>query len=418
MDTDLPLIVSNYRVLLCDEGLPILFTGTNRYGTYIIGSSVDENYENGVERYFHILVEKTDYLLFSTRKVSYLELLRRAKPIFTVDKLINRDANIISQINFDEIPDDYRPSEQALYPVSAHEPTYKYSTSLIGGLADTNHAVPEDVSETQNSIAEAIDSAMNTLKHWLGVEHQTLLQPTTAGSFTINYEVRLKDFPSLFHTETEYLQYLNDFLAYCFDDLPEDSNQLANLNIEGLEGFNNLIHRLYDLNAGVKPTAEEETELKSSLIQDITETSRALQTAAKVVGKNYKSLAVTNLAADGDHALGIINEDYQRKIKDTVLVLNESVVIKQIEARHDEVKEYTVHVFDFNKNKGTGWGYMLVPENETNQQTVRITVTPYEPISPSIYTTSLDQNKFIKVRGVLKKTGRADRLEIKDESAS
>jgi hypothetical protein len=414
VDTDLPLIVSNYRVLLCDEGLPILFTGTNRYGNYVVGSSVDENYEDGVERYFHILVEPTDYLLFKSRKLSYLELLTRAKPIFVVDKLINEDANRIFQINIEEVPDDHRPSEQALYPISAYEPTYRYSTSLIGGIADTNHAVPEDVSETQNSIAEAIDSAFNSLSRWLGVGHERFLVPATGGSFKINYEVRVTDFPSLFQSEAEYLKYLNDYLKYCFDGLSADANQLADLKIEGLEKFNNLIRRLHDLQEGSKLLTSE-AEIRESVINDLTTTARALQSVAKVVGRNYKSIAVANVADNDEHPLGVITEDFHKQIKDAATVLNESIVVRKTEVRDEEIKEYFIHVFEFNKNKGTGWAYLKDPEDETRNLTVAISVTPYSPQAPSKFSTSLDRSQYINVRGVLTIGKFRSKLVIKGE---
>ncbi len=416
VNTDVPLIASNYRILLGDEDIPILFTGTNRYATRIIGSSVDENYKEGVERYFHVLVDKTEYLLFQSRKVTYYELLKRANPIWVVDKLIKEGTHRIAQLSFADIPNGYMPAQDTLCPITAFEPTYKYSTSLIGGLADANHAIPEDVSDTQNSIADAINSALNTLKRLVGIDHETYLEPATASSFRINYEVRLKSFPALFHSETEYLQYLNDFLGYCFDDLPADSNQLANLRIEGLEKFNSLMDKLYDLSSLGTPAVDTKDEIRDSLIQDLTTTSRALQTAARVVGKNYKSLAVMNVSANEEHPLGVINAEYQKDLKEAVSILNESTLVKKIEISDEGLKDYTVHIFEFNKNTGTGWGYLRDPEDETNQSTVRIAVTTgYQPISPSKYTRSLDQNQFIKVRGILKKTGKADKLEIQEE---
>lgn len=415
VNTDVPLIASNHRILLGDEDLPILFTGTNRYGTYIIGSSVDENYKEGVERYFHILVDKTEYLLFLTRKVTYYELLKRANPIWVVDKYVKVGTNQIAQLSFDDIPEGYIPAEDTLCPVTAHEPTYQYSTSLIGGLADTNHALPEDVSETQNSIAEAIDNAFNTLGRLLGIGHERFLIPATASSYKINYEVRVTGFPGLFQTEAEYLKYLNDFLKYCFDDLPSEANQLADLRIEGLEKFNGLIQRLRDLQGGKQLSAEAESEIRESVIKDLTKTARALQSAAKVVGENYKSIAVANELEGADYPLGVINVDFQKQIENAATVLKESVVFRKTETRDEEVKTYSIHVFEFNKNKGTGWAYLKDPEDETKNLAVAISVTPYSPDSPSKYTTSLDQSQYITVRGILTKSKYRKALEIKDE---
>lgn len=408
VNTDLPIIVSNYRELLFDE-VPILFTGTNRFGTFIIGSSVDEDYSIGIERYFHIIVEKVDYFRFLKREVTYHALLQDAKPIFILDRLVSDGAYVVSQISFDEIPAEYRPSQDTLCPITAYEPSYLYSTSLIGGLADTNNAFPEEVSETQNSIAGAIYSALNSLHRWLGIDQEVLLKPATAGSFKINYEVRLKNIPLLFQSEAEYLQYLNEFLEYCFDHLPADSNQLASLNSVDLPSFNNLINRIQLLGAGAF-TNVTESALRESVIEDLTTTSKALQSVAKTVGKNYKSIAITNLSANNEYPLGIINEEYQQQINEAVSVLTESKLLLHTE--DEEAKEQTVHLYEFNKNTGSGLGYVRDPEDSSKQIIARITITDYEPVSPSPYTMSLDQNQFIKVHGILKKTGNRYKLEV------
>lgn len=115
VDTDLPIIVDNFRSLLVDES-PVLFSGTNRFGNMILGSSVDEDYSRGVERYFHAIVEATDYFRFLKRKVTYLDLLRKAKPLFVLDKLLAENRYTIYELSLEEIPSDYTPSEDTYCP--------------------------------------------------------------------------------------------------------------------------------------------------------------------------------------------------------------------------------------------------------------------------------------------------------------
>ena len=64
VETNIPLIVDNYRVLHYEDEDPILFVGTNQFGSWIIGSSVEEDDGKATERFFHVLVTYPSYSSF------------------------------------------------------------------------------------------------------------------------------------------------------------------------------------------------------------------------------------------------------------------------------------------------------------------------------------------------------------------
>jgi hypothetical protein len=55
--------------------IPILFTGTSRFGNRIVGSSVEDDYTMGIECYFHVILDTENYIAFLRRQKSYRALL-------------------------------------------------------------------------------------------------------------------------------------------------------------------------------------------------------------------------------------------------------------------------------------------------------------------------------------------------------
>jgi hypothetical protein len=273
---------------------PILFSGTNRFGNTILGSSVDEDYSKGIERYFHAIVEGADYFHFLKRKVTYLELLRKAKPLFVLDKMVADNKYDIYGLTLADIPQGYVPAADTLCPETIYAPSFQYTAALQGGLADTHRALPKEVSQTQNQIAEAITSAFNTVRSLFKVEERVFLEASyKPGSFEITYGVEIENLPVLFQKEQGYYTYLNDFFEYCFEGLPAEAEQLAALKFDEVEGFKNLIRRLSELSIGNEIDIAQ-MDLRESVARDLTKSAHALESASKDIGKHYKAIAVSN----------------------------------------------------------------------------------------------------------------------------
>ncbi len=437
LDTELPLISGNYRELLFDE-VPILFVGTNKFNGFVIGSSVEEDYENGFERYLHITVERHDYVNFMRRKVPYLELLEKAKPIFVVDKYHADETVKIYHYSFDEIPDDYRPSLDTLCPLSSYQPSYVFSASFFGGEADKHHAPPEDIGEFTNNWAELIGIGTNTLKNYLSVKPNVYVQPATEGSYQINFEVELKEFPSLFVTETECLDYLNEFIKYCLDGLTEEALEITKPDATNLK-FDKLYEKAFDLTQKVGSNEDRSQEVKRSLIHDVLTTPDILQSVAKI-SENYDGIEVSNfqfervidLEGNGvevdvetfPQPLGLIDKQYQDEIEETVFEL--AALDSSEKETDDQLAEYKIQVFQFNTHKGSGFASLIETEIVDNKPelriyTVRIKIDKYDRAnSYKKFVDSMRRPKAIMVKALAtRKNGRPDSLlvENKDEKA-
>lgn len=116
VETDIPLITSDYRNLLYDE-IPVLFIGSNATGQKIVGSSVDEDYHVGFERYMHVVLTDEDFERYITRAITYRALLEQSDYVFIVNKFVRGDEPIIYRIKFSEVPEDHRPTSDTFIPL-------------------------------------------------------------------------------------------------------------------------------------------------------------------------------------------------------------------------------------------------------------------------------------------------------------
>lgn len=114
-ETDLPIIATDYQDVLFDE-IPVLFFGVNSQGNRIIGSSLDEDYRQGFERYLHIVVSDEDFDLYIERNVSYRTLINRAATVYVIDKYVQTDECKIYEMTVSEIPESHLPTTDTFYP--------------------------------------------------------------------------------------------------------------------------------------------------------------------------------------------------------------------------------------------------------------------------------------------------------------
>ena len=116
VDIDLPIIEDNFHVLHYDEE-PILYTGTNKYGNRILGSSVEESDDSKLSRFFHVIVDSQTYFDFIKQKISYLTVLQNSRSFFVIDKAFDESHQDIYLLDIlKDVPADYYPSQDSLCP--------------------------------------------------------------------------------------------------------------------------------------------------------------------------------------------------------------------------------------------------------------------------------------------------------------
>lgn len=78
--------VTEYKSLLSDDDTDIVFSGKSRNGNLIIGSIIEDDYDSHSQRFYHLIVSKEDLELFTSSKITYLELFKKSDKIFVVTR--------------------------------------------------------------------------------------------------------------------------------------------------------------------------------------------------------------------------------------------------------------------------------------------------------------------------------------------
>ena len=387
-DRFLPLIDGEPRVLLFDV-VPILFTGKNKYGNYNIGSSVDEHCENDVERYFHIIVSRSDFRDYHAQKISYLDLLKASPTIYLVDKYNETGEQKVSNLTFSEIPKEYVPTSQTYFPESAYEPTYVYITKLSGGIADDNLAYAEDVSKLQNSVVAFFHKGLNTLRKILQFEMETKLRPATESSYAVNYEVKITNYPEIYVKEKDLFGFLNDFSNFCIEHLPDEVETVLNLaNDDSDSEFEKLFLKVLGLVPRMDKADEKQAraEVKESLRNDILATTKILAPIAEVAKKygkvefdNSSNLPIATIKSDFSETLNIVLEKVDVKIVD------------------EKVKPFEILVYSFNKHTGKGKAELMVDKQVSS---INFHIPRYKKGEEvKMFLESMYENRYVFVNG-------------------
>jgi hypothetical protein len=76
----------NYRSLLSDDNEDIVFCGESSTGETILGSIVEDDYENKRMIYYHLIISKKDLESFIDKKITYLDIFQKYQKVFIVTK--------------------------------------------------------------------------------------------------------------------------------------------------------------------------------------------------------------------------------------------------------------------------------------------------------------------------------------------
>lgn len=400
-----PLITDNYRELLFDD-VPILFVGTNEAGYHIIGSLADENRKKGRERYFHIVVDESDYSDYFGRKVSYRQLLDKAAPVYVVDKFLKTDEQFIYHYKADEIPDDYKPLSDSFIPASVYKPVRMYRVPINGGIAADGRAIPKDAGETTSKIGQIINSGLATLEKYVDIVGDTFCRPATVGSYELNFEVSITRHPGLFGVDPDDCwDYLNQYIKYCLEYLPTEAMTLDGPESDSKE-FTLLAEKAFRLAEKLQMNHVSKEEIKDSVLADVLETPKMLQEVAKIITKNYRSLSISNNGTP----LGKIDKEFKQNLSEVSAHLLTLQTRDKVEDQ--DANEYYIHVYDFNKNTGGGLAYLRQPGDK--HPTVRFSILDYDPpVHARKFTGSEHEGEDVAVTGKLTRIkGRPRSIEI------
>jgi len=364
--------------------VPILFAGFNSKGERIIGSFIDVDEEKDTENYLHAIVDEDVYILFRDRLVSYPDALRKARQVFVISWLDPEQKPITYPLGFDEIPEDYRPKEDAFVPAlsvkavpeASHiavtekvkSAVCRYAAKMQGGIADLHRAIPDEASETYDTFKQLIKNGLSWLDRELNLDFSFYAIPETASSFSINYEIVVSR--SFFIEDADSFRFLDAYLTYILKGYPNEVGGLIRSQFQDLKQFNELFDIL--LSTGQEVTRDEKAlnDLRNGLAREICDSTETLYSFAKNIGNSFYRFTLSNESELGTSQLATVGSEYGQQIKEALIAVNEAQSEpKEILIPDQHSSTFVVGVYEFNKRSGNGRVYIRGDESKDEKPT-------------------------------------------------
>ena len=396
--SDTPIITSEYKVLHFDH-MPILYCGKNRRGEIVLGSSVDEDYEKGIERHFSVPIDLATYSAFINGAISYRDVLEQSKVVFVIDRSFDGRSSDIYYVPFSKIPKGYLPLPDSFCPPQPAEESLSLNlyASLSGGLADKHIAVPSELNKMQLALANAVDSFWEVLRRF--VEPKVYVGAYAKSSFGIQFEIKLPAQISI-NTE-EYVSFYRRLVRFSFNYLPTDMAKIVDKTLGASFEFESLFATYASFHGvDLADDSDKSAELRKQFITDLVDVAGELRNVSESIGEHFSKVSLfDDVSSNIANVIGVVNEDFRDRITSAV----ELAYNAYSELDEDVSPQlYSIQVYSFNTRSRKGIAQVLA-ENERGERmlsTARITVMGKQSLRESKYTKSLDLQLVIEVRAI------------------
>lgn len=412
MSSDIAQIHSNYKVLLYDEE-PILYVGKNKYGGYVLGSSIDENFRKNIEWHFHTLITPETYRDFINKKITYLEILKNSNDLFVLEKSFDNSQVEIYPINLNEIPEDYLPTPDSFCPdpylyIEKH---FSYNVQFDGQDAADNRLSPKAIKNTIENYVKLFQAPVSILGDYFGkLTIKPFVSAFSHGSFVINFDIKLDreeqqiKLYELYTNLEEDISVLSEkYYRYCFNELPDEyldviSNETAPNFDTVLNEFKEFTERtLSQVPESLQKRFTDETLKIPTVISDLTE----------FIGEGFESIAL-----NGMHPISKIDTSYKDKYEKIVeIVENKTTEVDRSPQR------YIAHIYKLNVETRRGSANVKKEQDPESMYRPRIFIMGDSPLENTKYTRSLYENRFIEILGIAKRRkGNIESIDVTFES--
>jgi hypothetical protein len=393
---DFHKIVSNRFVLFNDGDNDLIFTGTNLYSNRLLCCIMFEDDEVGFLRYLHVLTTEEQYADFMNKKISFRNILDANESLFLVDvdySMNEIDSNIVS---IDEIPSEFLPLENSFCPDFIYEPTFSYSLSMIGGLADLHKAKAEDLSNVSTHFSDFLKSS-TTFLHDFNLGNQIYVEALKAGSFKINFKIEISE-PNqigLLDVSNDKINgFLNSYFKYFFNQLPKEQSNVFKTEVVDSDSFKELENQLEIIYSERFVLPEGGVEQK--LIDLINYSAKQLESIE--YDGSFESLKFENVSTLGDEIpFGIIDNDFIDSVKSKLFDVNKYNAEAQI-LIDENPKNYKVQVYNFSTISGKGSAFYVDEDGAVSKIIIHAKGrTNYENTA---FTKSMDEGKPVEIKGI------------------
>ncbi len=386
-------ITDNYCSLISDGAIDLLYKGTNKYGSNILGSILYEDDENLYLRYIHTIVSDETLHDFLNRRITLRSIISSSNTVYVIDKGYNNEIKDSALIPFDNLPNDYLPLENSFCPSFVKRNTFEYVFSLKGSLADIHKAEPLVMSDTNAKVFKLLNSATTFLKE-LDIEPIIYSEVALAGSFQLNFEIDLKEKQSLFSKNPSDIKaYFSHFLNYLFDKLPTESQDVLKDEQKSSEELKSLFLELKQLYNSRNVVLGDEA-YEQRVIDLIT---YSVDSIKDIEYKGYNKIEISNKLETGEVLpVALIKTDYYDTVQSKVYKPEQED--KPDEIVYDESpKDYKIQVYSLNNETGNGGAYYVVEDSVSK---ISLHLKGKSDYHGTVYTKSLDEKKSIDIQGI------------------
>lgn len=388
-------IVSNRVVLFNDGDNDIIYTGTNLYGNRILACIMFEDDEEGFLRYLYSLVTELQYSEFMNRSMSFREIINQNETVILVDYSYSMEEIDYNLVSLEEIPEDFLPLKSSYCPRFVYEPTFNYSLSLEGGLADLHKSKAEDLSDVSTKFSNFLKSSLQFLPD-IDLESNVYIEAHKAGSFKVNYRIEIVEpkqigLAPVSHEDIN--SFLNDYFKYFFNQLATEDDDVFKSEIVASESFKTLEAKLENLYAQnyALPAAGVEHKL-IDLFNHSTDSIREID-----YNQSFSRLRFENTTAKGQEIpFGVLDEDFILQIEDKffegVYYIDEPQTIDEFP------KTYKILVYKFSNESGKGGAYYL--DEEEKQSKIILHAKGRSNYDHTVFTKSMDEGKYYEVKAI------------------
>ncbi len=414
--TEVAIIKHDYEELLYHD-FPVLFSGKNELHERLVCSFVENT--GTLESYLHSVVDEKTYSSFVNQRINYSDVLQMAKYIFAVH-WSSEESPTAYWLNYEDIPENYRPSDLAIYPnMPSEKRSFELEARFVGGLADKHQAIPETASKFQNKMASILRNVfdlrgMKDLVASVRLQAFPSSQLHEVGSLRIRYNVEITEKnPTMFHDETLYAPFVDKYITYCLQNLPADAPLLLEDANATTGFFDDLMGEFDKVAVDVGDDANSKRE---AVVKNMLHAAKNFGDITSLLGSDFHQLVLSSVRAAGDVQLGVIDSGFSDEIDKSLKRVDE-ISGKQI-VKDQEFENYVVHIYDLNTDTRKGRGLMHVPGDDTKLMKPKITILGSETLTETKYTESLHMDTFVTVKAIATRSGEMIReLEVEFENA-
>ena len=396
---ELTTISSSYKMLHFDD-FPILFLGVNKFGNKILESHLEEDDESKTILTIHSILSNKEYYDFINKKKSYKEILKESSTKFLVEKSFGGKVLSAYNLEFDNIPEEYKPLDNSYCPNYKKSFSFSYSLGLKGKVADLNRAIADEVSNIQIGFSDFLENRLKNLKNF-NLQPAAYLQPYSPGSFKINLELEFKQMKvqDLFSKPLPFDEYVHEYLKYITTSIVADKDQfLKDDDFAVSDEFKNLLtafEKIYN-EGHVKLPDNYQRELK----EDLKKSLPKFEEITEQVGKSFDSIEFSNYKDQDEEFISIIDTNFSEAFQNTV---DEIEATKKVVTVDDDYKDYEIYIYHLNTDTRQGNAFIKNIDDATQMSKPKIKISGEEHIEQTKYTESLHLNKWIKVKAKAKR---------------